>query len=182
MRSKEELVLEPFFNIPKHWHFDELRRRIDISKPQLSYWLKKFEKKGIIKRVKHQRKMPYYVGVFENPDFQNLKRLFALKQLTESGLLNHLSKLEDAKVVVLFGSFTRYDWYKDSDIDVFVFGTDNLQDLMQYQFKLGREVQAHIAKDKRDLKRFDKMLPYIISGYFIKGSVEDLKVEISAKV
>ena len=34
-----------------------------------------------------------------------------------------------------------------------------------------------MAKNKKDLKRMNKLLPYIISGNFIKGSIQELGVE-----
>ncbi|MEA2036770.1 MAG: nucleotidyltransferase domain-containing protein [Nanoarchaeota archaeon] len=182
MESKEEQVLEPFFNSPKHWHFDELLKKADISRSQLTQWLKKFKEEGIIKRVKSKGKMPYYVHNFDNPDFQYKKRLFGLKKLTNSGLFNHLFALKGAKVVILFGSFSRSDWYGNSDIDIFIYGNDDEFEQGKYELKLDREIQVHNAKNKKDLKRISKMLPYIISGSFIKGSIQDLGVEVNAKV
>lgn len=182
MRSKEEIVLEPFFNSSKHWHFDELLKRTKISRSQLSQWLKKFIVEGIIKRVKPRREMPYYVQVFENPSFQNKKKLFALKQSTESGLLNHLASLAEAKVVIVFGSFTRSDWYEGSDIDIFIYGSDEKFEQGKYELKLKRDIQLHTARNKKDLKKMNKMLPYIVTGNFIKGSIEDLGVKVYAKV
>lgn len=180
MRSKEDKALEQFFNNPKHWHFEELHRATSISKPQLSYWLKKFEKEGLIRRIKPRGEMPFYVAVEENLEYQNVKRLYALKMLTESGLFSHLAALEGARVVILFGSFSRYDWYDDSDIDIFIYGDDEKFEVGKYSVKLRRDIQIHLAKDKKDLKRINKMLPYIISGDFIKGSIEDLGVDVSA--
>ena len=179
MKSKEEHVMEPFFNSPKHWHFEELRNTIRISRPQLSYWLKKLEKDRIIKRVKPRGRMPYYTGM-ENPEFYNRKRLYGLQKLTNSGLFDHLSALKHAKVVVLFGSFARSDWYLDSDIDLFIYGSDEELDSHGYEMKLHHDIQVHLAKDKKDLKRMDRLLPYIVSGDFIKGSVQDLGVQIHA--
>ena len=100
--------------------------------------------------------------------------------LTESGLLNQLSTLKGAKVVIIFGSFSSWDWYNHSDIDIFIYGDDSKFNYYKFGFKLNREIQVHTAKDKKDLKRLDKMLPYIIQGDFIKGSMEDLGVEVNA--
>lgn len=180
MRSKEELVLEPFFNSPKHWHFDELHKKIGISKPQLSSWLKKFVKERTILRVKKAGKMPYYTCNFDNPDFQNTKRLFALKTFNESGLLSHITALEGAKVVIIFGSFSRFDWYDHSDIDIFIYGDDSHFEQGKYELKLHRDIQIHLARNKKDLKRMKKLLPYILSGDFIKGSIQELGVEVNA--
>ena len=180
MESKEDYVLELFYNKPKYWHFDELKKKSGLSRDRLNHWLKKIVIQGLIKRVKPKGKMPYYVGNYKNPEFQHRKRLFAMKMLSESGLLNHLSTLKEAKVVIIFGSFSRWDWYDHSDIDIFIYGDDSKFDHYKFGFKLHREIQVHTAKDKKDLKRIDKMLPYIIQGDFIKGSIEDLGVEINA--
>lgn len=182
MRSKEDIVSEPFFNSPKQWHFDELLKATKISRSQLSRWLKIFTADGEIKRVKPKGKMPYYVQNFESPSFQHRKRLFALKKLTESGLLDHLASLPDAKVIIVFGSFARYDWYEGSDIDIFIYGNYENFEQGKYELKLKRDIQVHIAKNKKDLEKMDKMLPYIITGDFIKGSIADLGVEVHAKV
>lgn len=180
MRSKEDFVLEPFFNSTKHWHFDELHKQIGISKPQLSFWLKKLIKEKIISKIKLKRKMPYYISNLNNPHFQNKKRLFGLKKITESGLLDHLSTLKDAKVAILFGSFSRSDWYEHSDIDIFIYGSDDDFEQGKYESALHREIQVRSARNKKDLKRINKLLPYILSGNFIKGSIPDLGVEIIA--
>ena len=108
--------------------------------------------------------------------------MFCLKKLTESGLLEHLASLTDAKVIILFGSLSSYDWHENSDIDIFIYGNDEKFEQGKYELKLKRDIQVHAAKNKKDLKRLDKMLPYIIAGDFIKGSIENLGVEVHAKV
>lgn len=180
MKSKEKELLELFFNSPKQWHFEELRTTVKIGKPQLARWLKLFEKQGIIKRVKVKGKMPYYTQDFESPSFKNRKKLFALEKLTFSGFFDHLVSLKQAKAVILFGSFARADWYKESDIDIFIYGKDNELEQGKYETKLKHEIQVHCAENKAELKNMDKLLPYILSGEFIKGSIQELGVEINA--
>ena len=150
MRSQEDKVTGLFFNTPKHWHFEELLNKSGLSRPRLAVWLKKFIKQGLIKRLKPKGKMPYYIGISENPEFRNRKRLFAIKTLTESGLLDHLSSLKKAKVVIIFGSFSRADWYDDSDIDIFIYGDESNFEYYKYKQKLKREIQIHSAKTKKD--------------------------------
>jgi predicted nucleotidyltransferase len=181
MNSKEDRVLNLFFNSSKYWHFDELLCESKLSRSRLSAWLNKFQKEGIIKRVKPKGKMPFYVRIFESKNFRHKKRLFALTQLTESGLLTHLEALPKAKVVIIFGSFTSYDWHADSDIDIFIYGDDDDFEQGTYELKLQRDIQVHLARDGKDLKRINKLLPYIFEGDFIKGSIKDLGVEIYAK-
>ena len=181
MASRENEILELFFNSPKHWHFEEMLREVRIGRPQLARWLKAFEKEGIIKRVKQRGKMPYYVQDFHSPRFDIRKKIYAKQKLASSGLLEHLASLEKAKVIILFGSFSRSDWHRDSDIDIFIYGSDDDFKQGKYELKLHRDIEVHAAKDRKDLKRIDKMLPYIVSGDYIKGSIQDLGVEVYAK-
>ncbi len=181
MESKFEQVLEPFFGVPKFWHFDELLKKSNISRPQLVVWLKKLEKDSLIKRIKKNGKMPYYVGLQDNVLFRNKKRLFGIKRLYDSGLIDHLASLEKTKVIILFGSFIRGDWHSESDIDLFIYGSDNDFEKGKYELLLKREIQVHNAKNKKDLKMMEKLLPHIISGLFIKGSIDDLGVKVYAK-
>ena len=178
MKSKEESVLELFFNSSKHWHFEEILEKNDISRPQLARWLKKFEDGGIIKRVKQKGKMPYYVHDFHNPKFDVRKRLYAQQKLASSGLLEHLASLKKAKAVILFGSFSRSDWHKGSDIDIFIYGSDEDFEQGRFELRLKRDIQVHRARNARELKKIERMLPYILSGDFIKGSVQELGVEV----
>lgn len=181
MKSKEYLLLDIFFNSSKYWHFEELRTKAQIGRPQLARWLRLFQKEGLIKRIKPLGKMPYYVQDVNNPNYQYNKKMYAQEKCTQSGLFSHLSSLSDAKVIILFGSFARSDWYSESDIDLFIYGNANELEQGKFETKLKRAIQIHQAENKEDLQKMDKLLPYILSGIFIKGSMQDLGVEIHAK-
>lgn len=169
-------------NYPNQWHFEDIVKQAKISRSRLSGWLKKLEKEHIIKKIKIKGKMPYYIQDIQSANFKNKKRIFALEMLQESGLLNHIVSLKKAKVAILFGSFSRYDWYKDSDIDIFIYGEDDEFEQGKYEIKLKREIQVHTAKNRKDLKKIENLLPYIISGNILKGSIQDLGVDIRAEV
>ena len=48
--SKEDLILELFYNYPtKHWHFEEIRKEVKITKSKADKWLKRFIKQHLIK-------------------------------------------------------------------------------------------------------------------------------------
>ncbi len=182
MESKEESVLELFFNSPKHWHFEELLKESKLSRGRLNIWLKKFEKENLIKRIKEHGKMPYYVGDFDSASYKNKKRLFALERFYKSGFLNHLQSLEKVKAVIIFGSFSRADWYKDSDIDIFIYGDDDEFEQGKYEIKLKRDIQVFTAKNRKDLSRIGKdLLKNILNGYLVKGDLNFVEVK-SAKI
>ncbi len=180
-KSKETQILELFFNEPtKHWHFKDLKASISMADNKLSAWLKRFVKQKLVKRVKPRGKMPYYVSTFESPNYQNKKRLFSLQQFYETGFLNHLSTL-DAQTVIVFGSFTRWDWHSKSDIDLFIYGSDEQLELAKYQRILKRDIQLFTAKTNNDLKKMgNKFIRNIIKGDIIKGDINFLEVKAHA--
>lgn len=175
--SKEQDVLELFLDYPsKHWHFNEIKKHVPLPDNKISKWLKEFIKKDLIKRIKKRGKMPYYLADYESPKYRNTKKIFALTKFHKVGLLNHLSSLKKAKTIILFGSMSRWDWYKESDIDLFIYGNPKGLDLGKYQFKLHREFQLFIGKTETDLKRFGPgLLKSIIKGINVKG---ELPIEI----
>lgn len=180
MKTKEQDIIKLFFENPtKEWHFEEINKEAKITRSKSNGWLKKFVKGGIIKRIKEKRKMPYYIGDCESPAYRNKKKLFALNKLYESGFLNHLGSLQKAKTVILFGSYSRSDWHKDSDIDVFVYGDTEGLKIADYEIKLGKEIQLFLCSTKKDLKKLgDGLIKNIIKGNLIKGDIDFIKVNI----
>jgi hypothetical protein len=138
-KSREEDILELFYNYPtKHWHFKEIRKEVGIADNKISRWLKLFINKGLIKKIKPTQKMPYYVSNYGSSEYQNRKKIYAIEKLHRSGLLNHLTEL-DAKTVIIFGSFVRWDWNSESDIDLFIFGDDKNLEKGKYEKILHRD-------------------------------------------
>lgn len=174
MSSKKNNVLELFFNEgTKHWHFKEIVKKSKISEDRANYWLKQFIKEKLIIHIKPKGKMPYFIANFEHPNYKNKKKLFALNRLYDVGFLSYLQSLEKAKVIVIFGSFSRSDWYSDSDIDVFILGDPKE---MKYGTRLlGREVEVHLFKNKEEIKQIRSgLIKNVINGYFIKGNIQDI--------
>lgn len=168
--NKENNILNLFFNeSSKHWHFEEIIKEGKISRDKANRWLIKFQKEGLIKRIKEKGKMPYYISDFESPAYKNRKRLFALEQFYKIGFLNHLMELKDARTIILFGSFTRSDWHSGSDIDLFMLGKADDFKQATYEKKLKREIQTFIYKD---IDKIGKgLLRSISAGYVIKGNI-----------
>lgn len=179
--SKQDIVLGLFFNSPKHWHFEELLKKSKLSRSRLNHWLKSFQNGGIIRRVKERGKMPYYVGDFASPSYRSRKRLFALEKMYSAGFLDHLQSLSRAKTVVLFGSMIRSDWYKDSDIDVFVLGDASELDVRKFETRLNHEIQIFEFRNVRELGRLrPELRRNMLHGYFIKGTLDFALVKSDA--
>lgn len=182
MKSKENDMLELFFDNPtKEWHFEEILKEAKIARSKATGWLKQFIKEGIIHRIKEKGKMPYYMSDHNSAGYQNKKRIFALNRLYESGLLNHLAGLKKAKAVILFGSFSRWDWYKGSDIDIFIYGSPQGLSIAKYELVLHRDIQLFICENKKDLKKLGSgLVKNIVKGNLLKGDLDFVKVDANA--
>jgi len=172
--NKENNVLDLFLNEPtKHWHFKDIVKNACISKERANFWLKKLSKNKIINHTKPKGKMPYFQGNWEHPNYDYKKKLYGFNQLYESGLLTKLLFLEEAKTIIIFGSFARGDWHTKSDIDIFIYG--NPGDLKYGDIFAGREVQVHAFETKKDIKKIKTgIMKNIIKGFFVKGSINDI--------
>ena len=168
-----ELIKELFFNHPtRRWHFEELLRTSGLSRAQTNEWIKKLKKEELIKRIKPRGKMPYYVANYQHPHYKNSKRIYGLATLHSSGLLNYLTSLEKVQTVVLFGSFSGWDWYDGSDIDIFIYGDIQNVFVGKFEGKLKRENQVFTGKNKGDLKKFGApLLKNIIKCITLKGNI-----------
>lgn len=181
MKSKEEKVLELFFNAPtREWHFEEILQETTMARSKVDRWLKRFVKEGLIKRIKEGKKMPFYLSNYDSVHYKNKKKMFALFQLYESGLLDYLSSSSKARTVILFGSFSRSDWYEKSDIDIFIYGDSEGLRIAPYETKLHKDIQLFVCKTKEDLAKYSEdMLRNIIKGNLIKGDLDFIKVKIN---
>lgn len=179
MKSKKNQILNLFFNEPtRQWHFEEILTHTKMSRSKASVWLRKFIKEKLIIRIKKNGKMPYYLSS-SSPQYQTKKRIFALEMLHD--LITHLMEIKEAKTIILFGSFSRSDWYKGSDIDIFIFGNPHQLSITDYEVKLKREIQLFIYEDEKKLKSMQPgLMKNIIKGNIIKGDIDFLRVEANA--
>lgn len=179
--SKEENVLRLILeNSPlKEWHFEEMVREAKVTKLVANKWLKKYALRGLIKHVKEKGKFPYYVVGANNPIYYSLKRVYALEQLHYSGLIPTLLSLKTARTIIIFGSIVKGDWYKDSDIDIFILGDISNFDKNIYELRLHKNIELHVFQNKKEIEEVKTgLIKNILNGYVIKGQIQDI-IEVS---
>ena len=174
--SKEENILKLILETSplKEWHFDEIVKVAKVSKLVANKWLKKYVFEGLLKYIKENGKFPHYTVGSNNPIYYSLKRIYALEQLHSSGLIPKLLSLTKAKTVILFGSIINGDWYKDSDIDIFIFGDIMDFDKKRYEQKIHKNIELHIFENKEEINEVKTgLIKNIINGYVLKGQIQD---------
>jgi len=179
--NMEEKIKALFFNETlKRWHFEEIIKESRMSRERANYFLRELLKEDFIKRIKPRGKMPYYLANRDSIKFRNKKRLYGLSIIEKSGLFEHLSRIKNIKTAILFGSYSRGDWSKSSDIDIFIYGDDKDFKEAEFERRLKREIQVFSYKDAKKIKKLDpKVIPNIIKGFYIKESLEPFRVDIN---
>ena len=75
----------------------------------------------------------------------------------------------------------RSDWYKDSDIDLFIYGDDAALEQGTYERKLKREIQVFTVKKNSDFEKYGHgLLTNIVKGYMVKGNLDFAEVTVRA--
>jgi len=174
--SKEERFLQAILgNSPlRHWHFEELLKETGMSRGALNKWLKKHTKTGLLKRAKEPGRFPYFTAGKDNPVYKAKKKQYILDKIYESGLITGLLASDSIKVAIIFGSAARGDWYKDSDIDLFIFGDAHGMKKAHYESRLGRDIEIHVFASKEEIKEVKTgLMKNVIDGYLIKGKISD---------
>jgi predicted nucleotidyltransferase len=175
--SKEDNVLRLILeNSPlKEWHFEEIVKQAKVTKAVANKWLKKYIKEGLLKRKREKGKFPHFTAGSNNPAYQSKKRIYALQRLYDSGLMQELASLSRAKTIVIFGSTIKGDWYRDSDIDIFVYGSAEGFNKSKYQAILKREIELHVFENMREIKEIKTgLIKNVTNGYLVKGQMQDL--------
>ena len=175
--SKEENILKLIFeNSPlREWHFEEIVEEAGVTRAVANKWLKKYLKEGLIKRTKEKGRFPYFIVGSNNPVYYSWKRIYALEQLYKSGLIQNLLSLKNVKTAIIFGSIIKGDWYKDSDIDIFIYGNIEYINKKIYELKLNRNIELHIFRNKEEIQKVKTgLIKNVINGYIITGKIQDI--------
>lgn len=164
----------------RRWHFEDLVRESKLSRERVNHFLKELLKTKLVKRVKPRNKQPYYLANHLLPKFRFEKRFYGLKFLEESGLFEHLATCSEIKTAILFGSFSRGDWGRSSDIDLFIYGQDTQFNRGKFERSLNREIQLFSYPTLEKAKTFlePKVLVNIAKGFYITEKEFPFEVKI----
>lgn len=161
--------LKPFFeDCYRELGVREYAREIKISPPAASQKLKYFEKEGLLKKRKERSSLLFRASR-ESKILEDLSRIYwgiRLKKLVE-----HLNLKYFNPAIILFGSLSKLEARKESDIDICLFS--NLRkklSLSKFEKIYGRKIQLFIFGS---LDKINKELKNnIINGYFLRGEIE----------
>lgn len=179
---KEKIKALFFTEALRKWHFEDIIKESKASRERVNHFLRELVEEKFILKIKPKGKMPYYLANRDSPKFRSEKRIYGLKLLEQIGLFDHIDSLKDVKTAILFGSFARGDWNKSSDVDIFIYGNADYFEKGKLETKIKREIQLFIYQKAEKMKKEldPKLIPNIIKGFNIKGSLEPFEVSVNA--
>ena len=167
-------VLEVFFDDPLPegigFQLREISRKIKLAPKSVKLYLEELEnEKLIIKKGHRIHKYPVYYANRDNAYFRFLKKLDVIRRIEESGLLDYLNEKCMPDVIILFGSASRGEDIKGSDIDLYLQCDEKKLDLSKYEKELKRKINLFFEKNfdrlseelKRNIINGDKLRGYL---------------------
>ena len=161
--------LVPFFEDNyRRINVREYARIKNISPPTASKLLQGYNKEGLLKK-EEEKQYFYYFANKESRLFIDLLRLYWKIRLANAGFLEYLRKEIVSPVTILFGSVSKAEAKKDSDIDIALFtSTTRKLSLEIFEKKLKRKIQLFMFKERSGVKN-PELLNNILNGYILLG-------------
>ncbi len=147
MKRKDikQTIKEYFFiNPTSKLRVREIERTLKLPLPSVIRYCKELEYEGIL-AIEKTGNVNFYTAN-RNEAYLLEKKLFNIKILYESGLIEYLKQELSNPVVVLFGSYAKGEDTEESDIDLYI--------------ETPAKKQVHLEKFKKILKREIQIFPH----------------------
>jgi len=165
-------ILELFFDDPLPegigFQLREIGREINLAPKSVKLYLEELEKEKLITRKEHRiHKYPVYYANRDNDYFKFLKKLNIIRRIKESGFLEYLDKNCMPDVIILFGSASKGEDVKGSDIDLYLQCDEKNLELGRYEKELRRKVNLFFEKNFDKLS--EELKTNIVNGSILQG-------------
>lgn len=128
--------LKPFFlDCYRRISVREYSKLIDVSPPTASKILFNYFKKGLLLKEESRNYIYYYVNI-DSKDFIDLSRIYWREQLLP--LVEYLNKNLLTSSIILFGSLSKAENKRDSDVDLCIIAHKKDIELKIFEKALGK--------------------------------------------
>lgn len=153
-----------------------ISKQLELAPTSVKLHLDKLSREGIpgYPLVTRSRGISYpvYWSNRNSELFRFYKKMDMLFRLEESGALEHISEQCSPDNIVLFGSASRGEDVKGSDVDLFVESDEKKMNMEKYEAVLKRNISTHFSTS---INRFPKELRNnIINGIVMRGYLKVL--------
>lgn len=163
-------ILRLFLEHPgQRFHVRQISRLLKLPKSTANYRLQKLAKERYVQRIR-EGIFPSYQANTSSSLFRLHKRQYGERMIIESGLIEYLERECTPRCIVLFGSFAKGEFAKESDIDLFVEAKEQEVNLRSFEKKLGHPIQILFEDSMQKLS--PELFNNIISGIKLYGSIK----------
>ena len=146
----------------------EYARLQKISPPTASKTLERLHKEKLLKK-EIDKQYIYYFANHDSSLFIDFSRIYWKLQFEKAGMLKFLERELLNPVLILFGSLSKAEVKKDSDIDLAVFTpTKKELDLKKYERLLNRKIHLLMFSKRENVTNLN-LLNNISNGYLMSG-------------
>lgn len=170
MNNNEEILLKQIFEKPTYkFHIRELAKITSLNPNTIINISKKLVKDGILLKEKKRHVTEIFFN-FDNPNAIIKKKIFNLKQIYNSGVLDIIIEKFSPEAIIIMGSYPRGEDIEDSDIDIVAISKKDYQaiNLEKFERILGRKIHLIITNYKDMSEEFYINL---INGIVVYGAI-----------
>ncbi len=146
----------------------EYSRLMKISAPTASKILSEFNKEELL-LIEKDRNYIFYYAKKNNKIFIDLSRIYWKIRLEK--LIDFLDKNLPNPAIILFGSLSKAETKKDSDIDLCIIGYKKEFNLKNFENNLKRKIQLFFFSSIEDIKN-KELANNIINGDTLNGRIK----------
>jgi len=163
-----------FINPNSKLRVREIERTLKLSLPSVIRYCKELEKKTILATVKIGS-VNFYTADRSSEKYILEKRLFNIKSIYESGIIEYLKHELSNPSIVLFGSFEKGEDTEESDIDLYIETPSNKKiSLEKFEKCLQRRIQIFKHKNIKEIPN-PHLSNNIINGITLNNYIEVFK-------
>src|SRR3989344_2520403 len=163
-----------FINTNAKLRVREIERTLKLPLPSVIRHCKELEKESILTTIKIAN-VNFYTANRGSEKYLLEKKLFNLKKIYESGIIEYLKIELSNPAIVLFGSFAKGEDTEESDIDLYI-ETPSKKEVILEKFEklLKRRIQVFQHKNLNELSN-PHLANNVINGFLLNGFVEVFK-------
>ena len=177
MKTKniKQKIQEYFFiNPTAKLRVREIEKLLKLPLPSVIRYCQELQIEGILTIIKTGT-VVFYTGDRASNDFLLEKKLYNIKSLYQSGLIEFLKIELSNPAVILFGSYSKGEDTEESDIDLYIETPSKKKiNTEKFEKKLKRKIQIFRHKSIYEIKNLH-LSNNIINGFILNNYIEVFK-------
>lgn len=175
MKNIKERIGEYFFlNTTAKLRVRQIEKKLNLPLPSVIRYCRELEKEGILTTIKIGN-IVFYTADRASSKFLLEKKLFNIKRVYDSGLVDYFRTEFHNLPVIVFGSYSKGEDVEDSDIDLYIETASNKNpNLSKFEKYLERKIHIFVHKSIREVSN-PGLANNIINGIVLNGFVEVFK-------